>query len=100
MSRILKPNFSQALRHARRARGKAQEDLDEVTGRTYISAMERGVKQPTIGKLAELAAALDVHPVTLMAMAYLSKLGTQETDRLLSRVRAEVAELASAGDPS
>lgn len=95
MTRILKPDFPRALRLARLARGKAQEALDEVSGRTYVSALERGVKQPTIGKVAELAAALDVHPMTLMAMAYLTRPTPSESSRLFSRIARELAELSS-----
>lgn len=98
MIRILKPNFPRALRLARLARGKAQEALDEASGRTYVSALERGVKQPTIGKVAELAAALDIHPLTLMAMAYLTKPTPNEASRLFSRVALELAELSSTRD--
>lgn len=98
MSRILKPNFPRALRFARLARGKAQEALDEATGRTYVSALERGVKQPTIGKVAELASVLDLHPLTLMTMAYLPKPTQAEASRLFSRVANELAELSAAED--
>jgi len=94
MTRVLKPNFSRALRVVRLARGKPQEALDVVSGRTYVSALERGVKQPTIGKLAELAGSLDVHPVTLMALAYLGKPSPSEVQRLLQRVSNEIAGLA------
>ena len=95
MTRILKPDFSRALRDVRLARGKSQEALDAVSGRTYVSALERGVKQPTIGKVAELAGVLDVHPLTLMTLAYLSKATPGETHKLLQRIGNEIVELMS-----
>lgn len=98
MTRVLKPNFSSALRYARRARGVAQEAMDEAAGRTYVSALERGVKQPTIGKVAELAAVLGLHPLTLMAAAYLPKPTPGEASRLFSRVASELADLAAASE--
>ena len=94
MTHVLKPNFPQALRYARRARGKSQEALDAGSGRTYVSALERGIKQPTIGKIAELASALDIHPLTLMTLSYLKKPTALEVQRLLHRVSDEVAALA------
>ena len=60
--------FGRALKRARRTRGFTQEDFAEVSGRTYVSSLERGLKSPTIEKVAELADALDVHPLTLLAL--------------------------------
>jgi len=38
-------SFGRALRYARRARGLPQEEFDAVSSRTYISAIERGLKR-------------------------------------------------------
>lgn len=95
MTRVPKSDFSIALRTARIARGKSQEALDVVSGRTYVSAMERGIKQPTIGKVDELANALNLHPLTLLALAYLAKPDLRDAQHLLRQVSEELAELAS-----
>ena len=52
----------QNVRRFRKERGLSQEDLAFESGihRTYISGVERGVRNPTIVILEEIAAALDV----------------------------------------
>jgi transcriptional regulator with XRE-family HTH domain len=49
-----------AIRNRRTAMGLSQEQLGEVAGldRTYISGVERGVRNPTISSLGRIAAAL------------------------------------------
>jgi transcriptional regulator with XRE-family HTH domain len=50
------------LRKLREAQGWSQEELADRAGlhRTYISSVERGVRNPTITVLAKIAAALGV----------------------------------------
>ncbi len=49
-----------AIRTRRTAMGLSQEQLGEIAGldRTYISGVERGVRNPTISSLSRIAAAL------------------------------------------
>ena len=70
MKRLPASNFSNALRFVRKAQGLTQEDFDDVSSRVYISALERGIKQPTLPKVDALAAHLGVHPLTLLVLAY------------------------------
>lgn len=50
-----------AVRDLRRERGVSQERLGQLAelDRTYISGVERGVRNPTIGSLWRIAEALD-----------------------------------------
>lgn len=93
MKRLPASNFSNALRFVRKARGVTQEDFDEVSSRVYISALERGIKQPTLPKVDALAAHLNVHPLTLLILAYCRELGTGDAGKLCERVLAEVDAL-------
>lgn len=86
-------SFAHALRTARKARGVSQEQFDTVSSRTYISALERGLKQPTIAKVDALAGVLELHPLTLLALSYGSKPSAADVRRLLDRVQHEVEEL-------
>ena len=56
------------LQQLRKERGWTQERLSFETGiqRSYISGVERGVRNPTILIIQELAAALGVHPAKLL----------------------------------
>lgn len=59
--------FGQVLRDLRDQRDLSQARLAELTGldRTYISLLERGLRQPTLGTLLVLAKALDVSLVSM-----------------------------------
>ena len=93
-----KPSFARALRAVRLARGVPQEAFHPVSGRTYVSALERGVKQPTISKVEALAGVLDVHPVTLLLLGYCPTLNIAEVRGLLMCVEAEVLALGPLGE--
>lgn len=81
--------FPEALRRLRRARGLSQEDFDAVSGRTYMSALERGLKDPTMRKIEQLAAVMNVHPLALLVLAY-SDGSAPKVGRLLAQVEQEV----------
>jgi len=99
MKRPAQPHFGHALRTIRLARGLTQEEFDAVSGRTYISQLERDVKQPTLEKLSHLATVLDVHPLTLAAASFLGALGPKEVRALLSVVEGELIEVGQACAP-
>lgn len=92
------PNLPAALRRLRQARGLSQQDFDQVSGRTYMSAMERGLKDPTLGKICQLAKVLGVHPMTLLALAFTDGVEGR-LERLLVLVEKEVGLLLE-GDKS
>ncbi|MFG6417232.1 helix-turn-helix domain-containing protein [Roseateles sp. DC23W] len=89
MKTTVKSNFPRALRRLRQALGLAQEAFDVVSSRTYISSLERGLKDPTVGKVEQLAAVMAVHPLTLLVLAY-SDGSSGQVGRLLTQVEQEV----------
>lgn len=92
-------SFGKALRAARRAQGLSQEEFDQISSRTYISALERGIKQPTIVKVDQLASILGLHPLTLFALSYVGHSSPADVKRLLERVQHEVDLLSAASRP-
>ena len=56
------------VRRYREAMGWSQEDLAFECGlhRTYISGIERGVRNPTVTSLQTIAQTLDVEPFELL----------------------------------
>lgn len=88
--------MGKALRWVRRARGMAQEEFDIVSSRTYISELERGVRQPTVVKMDAIAAVMQVHPLTVLALSYCRTPSAAEAAILLARVNSEIKELAAA----
>ncbi|HEY9775827.1 MAG TPA: helix-turn-helix transcriptional regulator [Planktothrix sp.] len=62
-------NLGETIRLRRQALGLSQEDTASRAGvhRTYLSDIERGTRNITVGMLAQVAAALEV------TLAYLTK---------------------------
>jgi transcriptional regulator with XRE-family HTH domain len=81
--------FGTGLQRARKSRGLTQEDFSVVSSRTYLSSLERGIKSPTISKLEELASVIGVHPLSLLALAYLPDTPEQRRE-LCSAITAEI----------
>ncbi|MFP5429285.1 MAG: helix-turn-helix domain-containing protein, partial [Gammaproteobacteria bacterium] len=46
-----KNSFPAALKMVRKARGLSQEAFSDVSSRTYMSSLERGLKSPTLSKV-------------------------------------------------
>ncbi len=87
----LKNSFPAALKTVRKARGLSQEAFSDVSSRTYLSSLERGLKSPTLSKLTELCEVMEVHPLTLLTLAYAG--GGKGADNLFARVQRELAEI-------
>lgn len=85
--------FALALRKARKARGLTQEDFSIVSSRTYLSALERGMKSPTLDKVQELADTLKVHPLTLLALAYSNIEGENGLSAMMDKIKLEIMGL-------
>ncbi len=67
-SRLVAWAFGAVLRAARETAGMTQEVLAERADcdRTYPSLLERGLRQPTIGMMIDIAGALRVEPAALV----------------------------------
>lgn len=60
------------VRQAREAKGWSQEELADRSGlhRTYVSGVERGIRNPTVTVLEKLATPLGLAPGRLLDEAY------------------------------
>ena len=85
----IKQAFGKALQVCRKHKGLTQEDFSEVSSRTYLSTLERGLKSPTLEKIDEIARVLEIHPLTLLVTAYSLSGGIQELDILFERLKKE-----------
>ena len=91
-------SLAKALKPVRKAQGLSQEAFSDVSSRTYMSTLERDLKSPTLNKLAELCKVMEVHPLTLLTLAYAGD-STSKAEELLAQVRRELeAVLNSDGD--
>lgn len=91
----LRRNLARSLRVVRKVRGFTHNDLSEVSGRTYVSEVERGIKAPTLEKLDQLARHMGVHPLTLLTMVYLDNLEERDLAAAQTRVKREMAQFLS-----
>lgn len=66
--------FGRVLRQFRKNINFSQEKLSQESGldRTYISLLERGIRQPTLTSLLKLGAALGVSTADLVAKVEVS----------------------------
>jgi transcriptional regulator with XRE-family HTH domain len=87
--------FAQSLKRVRKARGLTQEDFSNVSSRTYLSALERGLKNPTLEKIQGLAETMDVHPLSLLALTYMQLDKNAQLDTLFQKIQSEIAEICS-----
>lgn len=70
--------FGTVLRELREKNNLSQEKLAEYCDldRTYISLLERGLRQPTISTIFKLSKALNLKPSSLVEMVELKLGGT------------------------
>lgn len=85
--------FGNALKRLREIANVTQEDFGLVSSRTYISTIERGLKSPTLGKIEQLAGVLGVHPLTLLAVAYMDRPTPKDIDRVTNVLRTQLLEI-------
>lgn len=94
-----KLRLATALKTVRKARGLSQEAFSDVSSRTYLSTLERDLKSPTLKKLAELCEVMEIHPLTLLTLAYAGG-SARKTDQLLEHVQQELASVLKESDSS
>lgn len=92
-----KHTLSEALKTIRKARGLSQEAFSDVSSRTYMSSLERDLKSPTLNKLAELCEVMEIHPLTLLALAYAGD-DARQAEQLLAQVRQELKAVTKKDD--
>lgn len=92
-----KLRLAAALKRVRKARGLSQEAFSDVSSRTYLSTLERDLKSPTLKKLAELCEVMEIHPLTLLTLAYAGD-NTRKADQLLDDVKQELASVLKERD--
>lgn len=90
-------HLPKALRVVRNARGLTQEDFGVVSSRTYMSGLERGLKNPTLRKIDEIASVMDVHPLTLLTLAYSKSAELKDVHEVLIEVQHQLHQLRKEG---
>lgn len=89
----IKHAFGKALRLIRKYKKLTLLSFSNVSGRTYIGAIEKGDKSPTIEKIDELGQFLDIHPITMLYLTYVNDIDGESFDALSKRVKSEFTEI-------
>ncbi|WP_088925360.1 helix-turn-helix domain-containing protein [Burkholderia multivorans] len=92
-----KHSLATAIRTVRKARGLSQEAFSDVSSRTYMSLLERDLKSPTMHKLTKLCEVMEVHPLTLLTLAYAGD-SSRKAEQLLALVRQELEAILKERD--
>jgi transcriptional regulator with XRE-family HTH domain len=73
--------FGKVLREARQTRGMSQEHLAQESDldRTFISLLERGLRQPSLSTILQIAQTLQLPPAKLI-QAVVDKLDEDSSD--------------------
>ncbi|AUZ84765.1 helix-turn-helix domain-containing protein [Methylophaga nitratireducenticrescens] len=89
----VKIGFGAALRALRLSKNLTQEDFSLVSSRTYISSLERGLKNPTLDKVELIAETLQISPLTLIALAYAENADIISATENIEKIKQELKEL-------
>lgn len=92
----LSKELAAVLRSVRAVKGLSQQDLGDASDRKHLWLMESARSSPTLNKFDELAKALGVSPVTLLALCVALRDGIAPDD-LLSLVQKELEAFKAAG---
>lgn len=92
----LSKELAAVLRSVRAVKGLSQQDLGDASDRKHLWLMESAKSSPTLNKFDELAKALQVSPVTLLALCVALRDGIGPID-VLSLVRKELDAFEAAG---
>ena len=87
-------SLGKALKTIRKARGLSQEAFSKVSSRTYL----RGLKNPTLSKIDELCQVMEVHPLTLLALAYAGRRELDGADEVLKKAGQELRNVLNETD--
>lgn len=82
-----------AIKSVRQYKNITQESISAFSSRTYLSDLENGKKEASVAKINALAASIGVHPLTILALAYLYTDDTLNLDELLGTVAADLSNL-------
>ena len=89
----IKKSLAAAFKQTRKVKRITQEDFSEVSSRTYVSTIERGLYSPTVEKIDALAKVMNVHPLTLLTLAYLIDDSSIDFKKLSNQINEELSGL-------
>lgn len=81
------------MKIARKSKQLSQESFALVSSRTYVSSLEKGQYSPTLNKLDQLAAFMDIHPLVLIALAYMPDTTIGDIERIVEQMHKGLTDI-------
>lgn len=91
----IKKSLGLAIQTSRKVKKITQEDFSEISSRTYISTLERGLYSPTVEKVDAIAKVIGIHPLTLLTLTYMISINELDSSKVLNQVKEELNQLGS-----
>lgn len=91
----IKKSVGLAIKRTRNAKKITQEDFSEISSRTYLSTLERGLYSPTIEKVDAIAKVIGIHPLTLLTLSYLIESNDTDSTKVLNQIQTELNQFIS-----
>lgn len=91
----IKKSVGLAIQTSRKVKKITQEDFSEISSRTYISPLERGLYSPTVEKIDAIAKVIGIHPLTLLTLSYLINSKESDATKLINQVKTELNQFVS-----
>ncbi len=91
----IKKSLGLAIQTSRKVKKITQEDFSEISSRTYISTLERGLYSPTVEKVDAIAKVIGIHPLTLLTLSYLINSNESDPTKVLHQVKVELSQFVS-----
>lgn len=91
----IKKSLGLAIQTSRKVKKITQEDFSEISSRTYISTLERGLYSPTVEKVDAIAKVIGIHPLTLLTLSYLINSNETDPTKVLNQVKVELSQFVS-----
>ena len=91
----IKKSVGLAIQTSRKVKNITQEDFSEISSRTYISTLERGLYSPTVEKVDAIAKVIGIHPLTLLTLSYLINNKESDPTKLINQIKVELNQFIS-----
>ncbi|SEE73233.1 helix-turn-helix domain-containing protein [Pseudomonas coleopterorum] len=94
----LRESFGAVLQLLRTRKGLTQSDISKTVAQSHVSQLETAKTSPTVEVISDLASALDIQPMSLLALAHASHKRKTAREMLMESI-AELHELELADAP-
>lgn len=85
--------LGRAFRDIRTRKEIVQEFFGDISNRRHISRLENGTINVTVAYLDKVSVAMDVHPLTVLTLAYMNKDESKSYQELQKVIQSELSQI-------